>query len=182
MTIEKFAFPSASDVQCRDRRRLDPSMRIVPGTDWAALQYETKSPRPAPGALPYTSGATCLSSVSSNSGSIPADTEAGSATWAAGRTAAKDVAGGDKLDPKRSIAFVVRGGTGLSKCIEAALFRTRRCGGESGQLEHYPRPLIQFRHAEGKGGPFGGYLVLGARLYVGCTGDRKFLAVAAENS
>src|ERR1700691_5002938 len=30
MTIEKFAFRSASDVQCRDRRRLDPSMRIVP--------------------------------------------------------------------------------------------------------------------------------------------------------
>jgi len=50
MTIEKFAFPSASDVQCRDRRRLDPSMRIVPGTDCAALRYETKSPRPVPGA------------------------------------------------------------------------------------------------------------------------------------
>ena len=44
MTIEKFAFPSASDVQCRDRRRLDPSMRIVPGTDCAALRYETKKP------------------------------------------------------------------------------------------------------------------------------------------
>jgi hypothetical protein len=113
---------------------------------------------------------------------LPADLEAGSATGAAVRAAAKDVTGGDKLDPKRTVAFVVRGGTGLSKCIEAALFRTRRCGGESGQLEHYPRPLIQFRHAEGKGGPFGGYLVLGARLYVGCTGDRKFLAVAAENS
>ena len=42
--IEKFAFPSASDVQCRDRRRLDPSMRIVPGTDCAALRYETKAP------------------------------------------------------------------------------------------------------------------------------------------
>ena len=27
--IEKFAFPSASDVQCRDRRRLDPSMRAL---------------------------------------------------------------------------------------------------------------------------------------------------------
>jgi hypothetical protein len=50
MTIEKFAFPSASDVQYWDRRRLDPSMRIVPGTDCAALRYETKSPRPAPGA------------------------------------------------------------------------------------------------------------------------------------
>jgi len=49
MTIEKFAFPSASDVQCRDRRRLDPSMRIVPGTACAALRYEKKSPRPVPG-------------------------------------------------------------------------------------------------------------------------------------
>ena len=44
MTIEKFAFPSASDVQCGDRRRLDPSMRIVPGTDCAALRYTRKAP------------------------------------------------------------------------------------------------------------------------------------------
>jgi hypothetical protein len=56
MTIEKFAFPSASGVQCRDRRRLDPSMRIVPGTDCAALRYETKSPRPVPGALDRAEG------------------------------------------------------------------------------------------------------------------------------
>src|SRR5207237_10196591 len=56
MTIEKFAFPSASDVQCRDRRRLDPSMRIVPGTDCAALRYETESPRPVQGARARAAG------------------------------------------------------------------------------------------------------------------------------
>lgn len=53
MTIEKFAFPSASDVQCRDRRRLDPLMRIVPGTDCAALRYETKAPACAGGSCSY---------------------------------------------------------------------------------------------------------------------------------
>ncbi len=42
-------------VQCRDKRRLDPSMRIVPGTDCAALRHETKSPRPAPRALAQNS-------------------------------------------------------------------------------------------------------------------------------
>jgi hypothetical protein len=73
----------------RDRRRLDPSMRIVPGTDCAALRYETKSPRPAPGAFAHIAGF-----------SLPVDLEAGSATWAAVRAAAKDVTAGDKLDPK----------------------------------------------------------------------------------
>ena len=53
MTIEKFAFPSASDVQCRDRRRLDPSMRIVPGTDCAAWRYEINIGRRSP-AFPVT--------------------------------------------------------------------------------------------------------------------------------
>jgi hypothetical protein len=43
-------------LQCRDRRRLDPSMRIVPGTDCPALRYETKSPRPVPGALARAAG------------------------------------------------------------------------------------------------------------------------------
>ena len=38
------------------RRRLDPSMRIVPGTDCAALRYETKSPRPVPGAHARAAG------------------------------------------------------------------------------------------------------------------------------
>ena len=117
-----------SPTECRDRRRLYPSMRIVPGTDCAALRYETKSPRPAPGALAHTTGS-----------SLPADLEAGSATGAAVRAAAKDVTAGDKLDPKRTVAFVVRGGAGLAKCIQAALLRTRGCGGESRQLEDHPR-------------------------------------------
>src|SRR6185437_394239 len=130
MTIEKFAFASASDVQCRDRQRLDPSMRIVPGTDCAALQYETKSPRPAPGAHAQTAGF-----------SLPAGQEAGSATRAAVRAAAKDVTGGDKLNPKRTIALVVRGGVGLAQRIQAVLRRTRGCGGESRQLKHHPRAL-----------------------------------------
>src|SRR5258708_28342993 len=112
---------------------------------------------------------------------LPAGLEAGSATRAAVRAAAKDVTGGDKFDPKRTVGFVVRGGTGLAKCIQAALLRTRRRVGESRQLEHHPRTGIQFRHAEGQGRPFGGYLVLGARSYVGCTGDREILAVAAED-
>src|ERR1700736_5665579 len=73
---------------------------------------------------------------------LPAGREAGSATRAAVRAAAKDVTGGDKLDPKRTVAFVVRVGTGLAKCIQAALLRTRRCSGESRQLEDHPRAAI----------------------------------------
>jgi hypothetical protein len=53
MKIEKSAFPSASDVQSRNRRRLGPSMRIVPGTDCAALRYETKPPACAGGFCSY---------------------------------------------------------------------------------------------------------------------------------
>ena len=112
---------------------------------------------------------------------LPAGLEAGSATRAAVRAAAKDVTGGDKLDPKRTVAFVVRGGTGLAECIQAALLRTRRCGGESRQLEHHPRTGIQFRHAQGQGRPFGDDLVLGARSYVGFTVGGEILAIAAEN-
>src|SRR5580700_11901183 len=163
-------FADLHHVQCRDRRRLDPSMRIVPGTDCAALRYETKSPRPAPGAHAQTAGF-----------SLPVDLEAGSATWAAVRAAAQDVTGGDKLDPERTVAFVVRGGTGLAKCIQAALLRTRRCRGESRQLEDHPRAAIQFLHAEGQGRPFGGHLDLGTRSYVGFSGDGEILAIAAEN-
>src|SRR5216117_600744 len=112
---------------------------------------------------------------------LPAGLEAGSATRAVSRAAAKDVTGGDKLDPKRTVALVVRGGVGLAQRIQAVLRRTRGCGGESRQLEHHPRTGIQFRHAEGQGRPFGGYLVLGARSYVGCTGDGEILAIEAEN-
>ncbi len=112
---------------------------------------------------------------------LPAGHEAGSATGAAVRAAAKDVAAGDKLDPKRTVAFVVRGGTGLAKCIQAVLRRTRRCGGESRQLEDHPRAAIQFLHAEVQRRPFGGHLDLGTRSHVGFCGDSKFLAIAAEN-
>src|SRR5262249_39864991 len=104
-----------------------------------------------------------------------------SATRAAVRAAAKDITGGDKLDPKRTVALVIRGGGGLTQRIEAVLRHTRACGGESRQLEHHPRTGIQFRHAEGQGRPFGGYLELSACSYVGCTGDREILAVEAEN-
>jgi antitoxin (DNA-binding transcriptional repressor) of toxin-antitoxin stability system len=56
VTIGKFAFPSATDVQCGDRRRLDPSMlfrqcalfREPIGQHCGTKQ---KSPRPVPGAL-----------------------------------------------------------------------------------------------------------------------------------
>src|SRR5262249_56004545 len=104
-----------------------------------------------------------------------------SATRAAVRAAAKDVTGGDKLNPKRTVALVVRGGVGLAQRIEAVLRSTRGCGGESRQLEHHPRTGIQFRHAEGQGRPFGGYLELSAGSYVGCTGDGEILAAEAEN-
>src|SRR5580700_4572574 len=145
-------------------------MRIVPGTDCAALRYETKSPRPVPGAHAHIAGF-----------SLPVDLEAGSATWAAVRAAAKDVTARDKLDPKRTVAFVVRSGTGRAKCIQAALLPTRRCSGESRQLEDHPRALIQFRHAEVQGRPFGRYLELSTRSYVGRSADGEILAVAAEN-
>ena len=86
-TIEKFAFPLASDIQCRDRRRLDPLMGIVPGTDCAALRYETKSPRPAPGAFAHTTGF-----------SLPADLDTASSGARAANAGAFTV--GHNLDPE----------------------------------------------------------------------------------
>src|SRR6516164_9101365 len=145
-------------------------MRIVPGTDCAALRYETKAPGLCRGLLLVQRGC-CL----------PAGLEAGSATRAAVGAAAKDVTGGNKLDPKRTVAFVVRGGTGLAECIQAALLRTRRCSGESRQLEDHPRAAIQFLHAEGQGRPFGGHLDLGTRSHVGFSVGAEILAIAAEN-
>src|SRR5262245_7393630 len=112
---------------------------------------------------------------------LPADLEAVSGTRAATRAAAKDVTRGDDLHPKRTVALVVRGCAGVAKCIQAALLRTRRCGGESRQLEHHPRTGIQLLHVDGQGRPFGGYLELSACSYVGCTGDGEILAVEAEN-
>jgi len=78
---------------------------------------------------------------------LPAGIEPGSAT-SGGGLGAKDVTRGDKLDPKRTVALVVRSGSGLAKCIQAVLRRTRGCGGESRQFEYHPRTGIQFRHAE----------------------------------
>src|SRR5579883_3385902 len=135
------------------------------------ISRQTKSPRPAPGAFALTAGFR-----------LPADLEAGSAARAAVRAAAKDVAAGHKLDPKRTVAFVVRGLAGLAQCFQAALLRARRGSGESRQLEDHPRTGIQFLHAEGQGRSFGGYLELGTCSYVGFSGNREILAVAAENS
>src|SRR5580700_11369555 len=123
-------------------------MRIVPGTDCAALRYETKSPRPglhnrSRGLLLVQQGRRLPAGLKAGSA---ADLEAGSTTGAAARAAAKDVTAGDKLDPKRTVAFVVRGGTGLAKRIQAALLRSRRRSGESRQLEDHPRAAIQFLH------------------------------------
>src|SRR5688572_7001598 len=111
---------------------------------------------------------------------LPADLEAGSATGAA-TLGARDVTAGDKLDPQRIRALVVRGGARLAQRIEAVHRRTRGRGRESRQLEHHPRSGIQFRHAEVQVRSFGGHLVLGARAYVGCTVGGELLAVAAEN-
>src|SRR5688572_27163311 len=111
---------------------------------------------------------------------LPADLEAGSAAGAA-TLGARDVTAGDKLDPQRIRALVVRGGARLAQRIEAVHRRTRGCGGESRQLEHHPRTGIEFRHAEGQVRPFRGDLVLGARSYVGCTVRSELLAIAAEH-
>ena len=142
----------------------------------ARVSTDFKSPRTAPGALPHTDGATCLSSSSSNSGSIPADTYAGSAT----RGAVAGVTGGDNLDPEFTLVLEVRGFAGLSQCIQAVLRRTRGCGGESRQLKDHPRAGIQFRQREGHGRPFGGHLDLGTGSYVGAR-YVVLLAIAAEN-
>ena len=66
------------------------------GNRLRSIAVRNKSPRPPPGALAHVAGF-----------SLPVDEEAGSATGAAVRAAAKDVAAGDKLDPKRTVAFVV---------------------------------------------------------------------------
>jgi len=124
--------------------------------DWAVAVRSKRAPGYSRGLL-FVQRCCCL----------PAGLDAGSAARAVSRAAAKDVTGGDELDPKRAVALVVRGGVGLAQRIQAVLRRTRGCGGESRQLEHHPRTGIQFRHAEGQRRPFGGYLVLGTRSYVG---------------
>src|SRR5262245_3824690 len=60
--------------------------------------------------------------------SLPANLQAGSATRSgATRTAAI----GDHLDPEGILVLEVRGVAGLAQRIEAALLRTRGCGGEA---------------------------------------------------
>ena len=137
--------------------------RIEP-TDCGALRYETKSPRPAPGALAHVAGF-----------SLPADLEAGSTTRGAGA----GVTVGDHLDPECILVLVVRGVAGLAQRIQAVLRRTRGCGGESRQIKDHPRAFLQFRQGEGHGRPFGGHLDLGTSSY----GARYvvLLAIAAEN-
>src|SRR6185503_18511862 len=112
---------------------------------------------------------------------LAADLQAVSGTRATTGTAAKDVTGGDDLDPKRTVALVVRGGAGVAKCIQAALLRTCGCRGESRQLEHHPRAGIQLLHVDVQGWPFGGHLVLATRDYIGFPVGGELLAVAAEN-
>src|SRR6187551_1455712 len=112
---------------------------------------------------------------------LTADLQAVSGTRAATGAAAKDVTGGDDLDPKRTAAFVVRRGAGPAQRIQAVLRCTRGCRGESRQLEHHPRAGIQFLHVDVHGWPFGGHLVLGARSYVGFPVGGELLAIAAEN-
>ena len=120
----------------------------IPGTDCAALGYETKGPRPAPGAFAHTTGY-----------SLPADLDAGSTGERAAHAGAFTV--GDHLDPERILVLVVRGVDGLTQRIQAVLRRTRGCRGESRQLKDHPRAAIQFRQGEGHGRPFGSHLDLG---------------------
>src|SRR5215467_8655441 len=108
---------------------------------------------------------------------LSADLEAGSSTRGAGA----GVTVGDNLDPERVLVLVVRGGAGLTQRVQAVLRRTRRCGGESRQLEDHPRPAIQFIHGEGHGLPLGGDLNLGTGSHVGGPGYGEILAIAAEN-
>src|SRR5262245_30103295 len=128
--------------------------------------YETKKPPAwAGGSLAYTVGF-----------SLPADLEVGSTT----RGAVAGVTGRDQLDPKRILVLEVRVVAGRAQRIQAGLLRTRGCGGESRQLEDYPRAAIQLRHGEVHVRPFGGHLDLGTGSYA-ARGYGVLLAIAAEN-
>src|SRR5690349_9016151 len=112
---------------------------------------------------------------------LPVDLNAVSRARAFTRAAAQDVTGGDDLYPQRVLALVVRGGGGLAQRRQAALLHTRRCSGESRQLEHHPRTGIQFLHVDVHGWPLGCHLVLAARAHVGFPIGGEALAIAAEN-
>src|SRR5262252_5121359 len=140
-----------------------PRLRFVKADLVLAKQ---KSRRPAPGALAHTAGF-----------SLPADLEAGSTTRAA---VISTVTVGDHLDPECILVLVVRGVAGLAQRIQAVLRRTRRCGGESRQVEDDPGAFVQLRQGEGHGRSFGGHLDLGTGSYVGAR-YVVLLAIAAEN-
>src|SRR5690606_22721082 len=76
--------------------------------------------------------------------SLTADLEAGSAARAAS-LGARDVAAGDELDPKRTVALVVRGVADCAQRIEAVHGRARGGGRETRQLEDHPRAGVQLR-------------------------------------
>ena len=85
---------------------------------------ETKKPPWAGGSSAHTAGF-----------SLPAHLEASSATRAGANGAASTVTVGDHLDPKCILVLEVRRVAGLAQRIQAALLRTRGCGGEPRQLE-----------------------------------------------
>src|SRR5579863_9034611 len=126
------------------------------------------APRPMPGAFGHTTNSR-----------LPADLDAGSSGARAANAGAFTC--GDNLDPERVLALVVRRDAGLAQRIQAVLRRSRGCRGESRQLENHPRAAIQFAELQRHGRPFGGHLDLRAGAYVGRTGERELLAVAADN-
>src|SRR5688572_21683404 len=128
-----------------------------------------KAPGLKPGALAQAAGC-----------SLPADLEAGSTTGPAANGATSTVAVGDHLDPQCILILEPRRVAGLAQRIQAALLRTRGCGGEPRQLEDHPRAGIHFRQGEGHVRPFGGQLDLGTGSYV-ARGLGVLLAIAAEN-
>src|SRR5688500_8514238 len=112
--------------------------------------------------------------------SLPADLEAGSTTRPAANGATSTVAVGDHLDPQCILGLEVRRVACLAQSIQAALLRTRGCGGEPRQLEDHPRAGIHFRQGEGQVRPFGGHLDLGTGSYV-ARGLSVVPAIAAQN-
>src|SRR5688572_17047888 len=111
---------------------------------------------------------------------LPADLEAGSTTRPAANGATSTVAVGDHLDPQCILGLEVRRVACLAQSIQAALLRTRGCGGEPRQLEDHPRAGIHFRQGEGQVRPFGGHLDLGTGSYV-ARGLSVVPAIAAQN-
>jgi hypothetical protein len=85
----------------------------VPGMDRMRDPHEQQAPGLRRGLLLVQKGC-----------GLPTDLEVGSATCGGG-LATKDVTAGDKLDPERTVAFVVRGRGGFAQRVQAVLRRTR---------------------------------------------------------